>query len=155
MHFIQHLKKTYILAITKKSQTTPPARELNPQTDPVLTYLVSEIGESRDARRLPIAKNDLGGPDGATSLFNQFKNAKTSFPSSNPRCKIVPIDEFVPKDTTKWSVDRLWTREEKVNLGIELEVVTSTKEEFEAFLEEKKTQVVELIDELLEEMKNE
>ena len=46
-------KKTYILAITKKNN------KKDEQKDPVFTYLISEIGESRDIYRFDIEQNDL------------------------------------------------------------------------------------------------
>lgn len=105
-------KKTYILCITKKSDKS------EVQTDPVFTYLVSEIGESRDVYRFNIDQNDL---DEATTLYNFFKGNKSSFANFNkdPRCKIFPIENFTPD--THWSVDRWWSRKEKIVLGIEEE----------------------------------
>ena len=44
-------KKTYILAITKKTN------KQDIQKEPVFTYLVSEIGESRDIYRFDIEQN--------------------------------------------------------------------------------------------------
>ncbi len=58
-------KKTYILAITKKSNIS------DVQTDPVFTYLVSEIGESRDIYISDIEQDDL---QKAVNLYNIFKN---------------------------------------------------------------------------------
>lgn len=103
-------KKTYILCITKKNN------KADIQSDPVFTYLVSEIGESRDIYRFNIEQNDLNE---ATTLYNFFKGNKASFESFNkdPRCKIVSIDRFQPE--THWSVDRWWSKDEKVGLGIE------------------------------------
>lgn len=147
-------KKTYILTITKKPYITEKQRKEFKQTEPVFTYLVSEIGETRDSRRLPTPENnDLEGSEGVVSLFKQFKGAKTDFHTDNPRCKIIPINDFDPKDTTKWSVDRLWTQDEKIELGIEIRIPLMTKEEFDDFLQEKKEQVYEAIEELQEKLK--
>lgn len=103
-------KKTYILCITKKNNKT------DIQTDPVFTYLVSEIGESRDIYRFDIEQNDLNE---ATTLYNFFKGNKASFEGFNqdPRCKIFPIDKF--EADTYWTIDRWWSKEEKIALGIE------------------------------------
>lgn len=105
-------KKTYILCITKKNN------KADIQTDPVFTYLVSEIGESRDVYRFDIEQNDLNE---ATTLYGFFKGNKSSFDTINkdPRCKIVPVEKFDPD--THWSVDRWWSKEEKIALGIEEE----------------------------------
>ena len=110
-------KKTYILALTK----TPPVHvggvaTLERQTNPIFTYFCSEIGETRDVYRFDIEQNDL---ETASDLFNMFKGAKTKFKTSDKRCKVVPIDDFY--NGSHWSVDRWWTREEKIELGIEEE----------------------------------
>jgi type I restriction enzyme M protein len=103
-------KKTYILCITKKNN------KADMQNAPVFTYLVSEIGESRDIYRFDIEQNDLNE---ATTLYNFFKGNKSNFESFNkdPRCKIFPIDKFEPE--THWTIDRWWSIEEKIALGIE------------------------------------
>ena len=105
-------KKTYILCLTKKNN------KADIQTDPVFTYLVSEIGESRDIYRFDIEQNDLNE---ATTLYNFFKGNKSSFESFNkdPRCKIFPIKWFTVD--SYWSIDRWWSKEEKIALGIEEE----------------------------------
>jgi type I restriction-modification system DNA methylase subunit len=102
-------KKTYILCITKK------ADKKQIQTEPVFTYLVSEIGESRDVYRFDIDQNDLGE---AVTLFSFFKGNKNGFAKINvdKRCKIQPIKKFAPD--TYWSVDRWWTKNEQIELGI-------------------------------------
>lgn len=105
-------KKTYILCITKKNN------KADIQTDPVFTYLVSEIGESRDIYRFDIEQNDLNE---ATTLYNFFKGNKSNFKNFNkdPRCKIFPIESFTAE--SYWSIDRWWSKEEKIALGIEEE----------------------------------
>lgn len=114
-------KKTYILAITKKKN------KADKQTDPVFTYLVSEIGESRDNYRFDIEQDDLSN---AVSLFNFFKGNKTGFGTINTdkRCKIQPINIFAPD--THWSVDRWWSKEEQIELGIVEEDKIFTIEDF-------------------------
>jgi type I restriction enzyme M protein len=106
-------KKTYILCLTKKNN------KADIQTDPVFTYLVSEIGESRDVYRFDIEQDDLNE---ATTLYSFFKGNKSSFEAINkdPRCKIFPITTFDPD--TNWSVERWWSKEGKIALGIEEEV---------------------------------
>jgi type I restriction enzyme M protein len=99
-------KKTYILALTKKSNK----KEI--QKTPVFTYLCSEIGETRDIYRFDIDQNDLND---AVIFFNQFKGAKQYFNTTEKRCKIQPISAFNPDE--HWSVDRWWSKEEKIELG--------------------------------------
>ena len=110
-------KKTYILALTKKTPVNVGGvATLERQTNPVFTYFCSEIGETRDVYRFDIEQNDL---ETASDLFNMFKGAKTKFKTSDKRCKVVPIDDFY--NGSHWSVDRWWTREEEIELGIEEE----------------------------------
>ena len=60
-------KKTYILAITKKSDKSIS------QKSPIFSYLVSEIGESRDVYRFDIDQNDLSE---AVTLYSFSKEIK-------------------------------------------------------------------------------
>ena len=104
-------KKTYILCLTKKTN------KKEKQTDPVFTYLVSEIGETRDIYRFEIDQNDLNE---AATLYSFFKGNKTSFAKINTdkRCKIQPIEKFEEAIDRSWLVDKWWSNEEKVALGM-------------------------------------
>ena len=76
-------KKTYILALTKKTPVNVGGvATLERQTNPVFTYFCSEIGETRDVYRFDIEQNDL---ETASDLFNMFKGAKTKFKTSDKR----------------------------------------------------------------------
>ena len=132
-------KKTYILAITKKSEKSDIERKEINQSDPIFTYIVSNIGETLDVNRFPIQENDLVE---AVSLFNQFKGAKKSFKSNSPRCKIQHISKFNPEE--HWSVDRWWNNDEKIFLGIQEEEVLLTLDEFKDKLEEATKVIYEL-----------
>lgn len=99
-------KKTYILALERKYD------EHYEQTDPIFTYLVSEIGESRDANRWELDENHLTE---MVSLFNQFKGSPDSFTSLHPRCKVVLWQGF--RTYHHWMVDRYWTSDELEELG--------------------------------------
>jgi type I restriction enzyme M protein len=102
-------KKTYILCITKKED------KKTTQTDPVFTYLVSEMGESRDVYRFDIEQDDLSE---AVNLYSFFKGNKKGFEkiNSDKRCKIQSIEKF--DSDTYWSIERWWTKEEQIELGI-------------------------------------
>lgn len=123
--FYRNPKKTYILAITKKSGSSEIERKEHKQTEPIFTYLVSNIGETLDVNRFSIDDDDLNE---MIPLFNQFKGAKTTFKIDSKRCKIQPIDKFKPDEM--WAVDRWWSKEEKVVLGIEEERTLITLDEF-------------------------
>jgi len=120
-------KKTYILCLSKKT-----ARDVV-QQEPVFTYLVSEIGESRDVYRFEIEQDDLRE---AVALFSFFKGNKNGFEKINrdKRCKVWPISDFDPDK--HWSVDRWWTKEEKIELGIIEKEETLTTSEFGEYVGE-------------------
>lgn len=100
--FYSTQKKTYILALTKKP------KKKNIQTTPVFTYLVSEIGESRDNYRFPIKTNHLNE---AKILFRQFASSPNDFTSPSGRCKVISFDDFL--SLRNWLIDRAWSDEEK------------------------------------------
>lgn len=105
--FFNTPKKTYILGITKKEN------EDQNQDFPVFTYLVSSIGETLDINRFEIEDNDL---DKAKNLFNQYKGSPTNFKIDDPRCKTQQITLFNPEEN--WAIERLWSKEELISLGI-------------------------------------
>lgn len=112
-------KKTYILVLNRKDTDS------DTQTEPVFTYLISEIGESRDTRRVPIKKNDLIE---MVPLYKQFSSSRASFSNTNPRCKIIEFTHF--SEEKHWLIDRLWSKSEKAELGIENEELEVDEEGF-------------------------
>lgn len=130
-------KKTYILVITKKNQPY-----VDKQTHPVFTYLVSHIGETLDVNRFDTEENDLKE---MVMMFNQFKgiknlsDVKTVLSNQSKRCKIQDISFFEPHKN--WKVDRLWTHEEKVELGIEEQIEVVTISKFIDSLEQSKSEI--------------
>jgi type I restriction-modification system DNA methylase subunit len=105
--FFSTSKKTYILVITKKQQIT------QIQKEPIFTYLISEIGESRDSYRFDIKQDDLSE---AVNQFNQFKGSKEHYKTTDTRCKILDVDWF--DDLDSWIIDNCWSKKEKINLGV-------------------------------------
>ena len=118
-------KKTYILAITKKSEKTDEDRTSKEQTTPVFTYLVNHVGETLDVNRFKTDENDLKE---MVCMFKQFMAVKDSFESTNLKCKIFPIEKF--DSLSSWSVDRWWSRDEKFELGMEKEEIILSLQEF-------------------------
>ena len=146
--FYRNSKKTYILSVTKKPEKDTVNRKEHIQNEPVFTYLVSNVGETLDAKRFPIDENDLKE---MVSLYNQFKGAKTSFHAESKRCKIQPIDKFdTVNPTSHWSVDRWWSKEEKVNLGIEEQETVLSLDEFKEKMDDLEGKVRELNSQLKE-----
>ena len=116
-------KKTYVLGVERKASGSVE------QATPVFTYLVSEIGESRDARRWTIEENDLVP---MASLFNQFRGSPDSFVSNDPRCRVVAWKHF--SEYNHWMVDRYWPREDLAKLGAIEETEEMDIEEYNQLL---------------------
>lgn len=129
--FFTTQKKTSILVITKKNNNAT-------QEFPVFTYLVSEIGESRNVNRFDIDQDDLTE---AVELFNFYKGNKKSFQEfqhikPDSRCKIIDINEFEFGSKKVWKIENWWTKEELIELGIvEKEKKVSLKSFGEIILE--------------------
>lgn len=106
-------KKTYILVFTKKQHVD------ERQQSGVLTYLVGETGETRDAKRFPIEANDLPG---LVSAFKKFQADPDAYCGADPaerladeRARVEPIDSFKPE--RHWLVDRWRSEAERQALG--------------------------------------
>ncbi|MCX7543382.1 N-6 DNA methylase [Corynebacterium sp. P5848] len=134
--FFSTPKKTYILEFTKKTDL------LQTQTDPVLMYVVSEVGESRDARRKPIKENDLTTLE---TVHKYFMVDKQRFTPNDPRAKVLRWEDF--DSLTQWLVERQWSPEERKDLQLEeersevdeqgfVEMVATTLEDLQAYLQE-------------------
>ncbi len=130
-------KKTYILAVRKKKY---PGQV---QADPVFAYLISEIGESRDTRRVPIEDNDLKE---MTDEFRYFTTNPSSYKSSHPRCKLIPWADF--DALHNWLVDRTWTPSERIELGIEEASYEVDPDEFRTLVTEARDALNDLLGEL-------
>lgn len=142
-------KKTYIIALTKKHNIN------DTQTDPVFSYIVSDIGETLDIYRFETGNNEL---EEAVNLFNQFKGAKTRFYSYDDRCKIFPISKFNENSSKGWVIDNWWSLEERIKLGIVEEKNTMSLSEFGNFVAEISEEIYEyksVFSELDEKKKNE
>lgn len=119
-------KKTYILIFKKKFENEPRL-----QTNAIFTYLVSEIGETRDAKRFETEKNNLSKME---RLFNQFKGyPNKEFSFEDKRCKIYTVQEILEK--LNLLCDRWWSDEEKKELRIKDDNNEMNEEEFLTFVD--------------------
>ena len=117
-------KNTYILSLTRKENKST-------QESPVFTYLVSETGETRDAKRFEEPqKNDL---EEMAKLYKQFKAEPDYFESTSLRCRVQPLTRFINKH---WLIDRDWTDEEKKELGILEQLNEITEDDFHKLIDE-------------------
>lgn len=129
----------YVIAITKKNDIS------EKQTEPVFTYIVSEIGEKlTSVTREDIPDTDL--PEMET-LFKLFCGSKSNFSDfisgKYPRCKVQPIELF--EQSSHWVIDRWWTIDEKIALGIEETKKTVSVDDFEEELSSLKSVLDEYI----------
>lgn len=111
--FFNTNKKTYILTLRKRKED-----EIEIQKEPVFCYLCSSIGETLDTYRFDIDDNDLHN---AVENYNLYKVAKENdkvleIVKSDKRCKLLDIFHFNKKE--QWNIERFWSDEEKVELGI-------------------------------------
>jgi len=134
--FFNTPQKTYILGITRKETSRD-------QGFPVFTYLVSNIGETLDSNRFEIeGKSDL---EKAKDLFNLYKGSPNNFETTDPRCKLQPISTFIEGN---WIIDKLWSKEEKINLEIEKKENVVSLEEYKSLLENLDKQINKFKNEL-------
>lgn len=138
-------KKTYVLCLTKKTELS------DVQHHPVFGYLVTSIGETLDGARYRTSDSDM--PELAR-MFRTFKSIKDRFADdpaagdnfSSAKLKLIPADTVL--QSASWAIDRFWTTEEKVALGLHEEVTSISEDEF---IDEVRV-VREKIDELLREV---
>lgn len=126
--FFNTPKKTFILGVTKKEDDSI-TQEL-----PVFTYLISNIGETLDVDRFEIeGKSDLVK---AKDLFNLFKGSPKHFPIEeigDKRCKLQPINKFYSEKS--WDIDKWWSKEERIALGVSEEENKTNVEGFKELVE--------------------
>lgn len=111
--FYSTAKKTYILVFRKKQNLD------ERQQTGVLTYLVGEVGETRDAKRFPVEKNDLPT---LVSAFKRFQADPEAYSGEDPaerigdeRARVEPIGSFRAEE--HWLVDRWRPEAERGTLG--------------------------------------
>jgi hypothetical protein len=101
------------------------------QKDDVFAYLINDIGESLDAYRSPIDENDLKD---MVRQFKYFMADKVLFEPLNIKCKKFNIEDFQPEKN--WCIDKWWSKEEKIELGIEDSIDIIDVNEFKDHTEE-------------------
>jgi type I restriction-modification system DNA methylase subunit len=135
--FYSTQKKTYILAITKKSDSE------QQQVSKVFGYIATSIGESLDVYRTPTPENDLKD---FVRQYKYFQLDKTLFEPLSINCKVFPIEKFDPE--TNWCIDRWWEKEAKIELKIEEEINILDVEEYHMQVERVNKEVKKLTEEL-------
>lgn len=120
-------KKTYILVLTRKEKE----KENTLQTKPVFTYIASSIGETLDNLRFDIEDNDLLTGIRYFRMFDKISETD-AFEAmiKDKRCKIFNPKVFQENIEKHWIIDRWWSEEEKIELGIIEADEVKTIEEF-------------------------
>ena len=126
-------KQTYIVALTKKRENE------GIQTTPVFTYIISEIGETRDSKRFQMEQNDLLE---MCVKFRQFMASRIDYVADTDRCKIQDIKRFY--ESSNWMIEKDWSEEERSKLGMDNEITEISEDDFI----DKVGQAKELISEL-------
>jgi len=72
--------------------------------------------------------------DNAKNLFNQFKGSPNNFQTDDLRCKLQSMDKF--ENEKYWIIDKWWSKEERISLGVEEEEEIVSVEEFKEKLED-------------------
>jgi hypothetical protein len=118
------------------------------QITPIFSYLISEIGESRDIYRFDIEKNDLIE---AVEYFNLFKGNKKGFIkfNNNKRCKLLDISYFEKNIKNNWPIDKFWTKDDLLELGIIKQVEEINCQDFPYLLEDMSSTIEGLKEELI------
>ena len=135
-------RKTYILALERKY-------EASEQLDPVFSYVVEAIGETRDSNRLETSENHLSE---MVNLFRQFRAAPTIFRSESPRCKVINYNDV--KERMDWRVDQWWSRKERVELGLETPRITLAHGEYVTEMERFAQSLQDMIGQCREDITN-
>lgn len=128
--FFANWEHTYIFAITKKH--TPE----DYQTEPVFTYLVSNIGERlTSVRRERIEEDDLPEMEILYRIFSGSKSvSKNLLQAQSSRCKIQDIQRF--SDEPHWVIDRWWTKAELRKIGAAGDIGSFSATDLEALLKQ-------------------
>lgn len=132
--FFNTPKKTYIMTLKKKRNDT------KKQDYPVFTYYCASIGESLDVYRFDIEDNDFQTAVNKFNLFRSCKNKNKIDDYLKPifeddlKLKFLSIDSLA--EHSAWDIEKRWTDEEKVKMGVKKADVIMSLDEFGEYLTE-------------------
>ena len=130
--FFNTPKKTYIMTLRKKRETT------RKQDYPIFAYYCSSIGESLDVYRFDIDDNDFQTAINKYNLFRSCKDKNLIDDYLRPifdndlKLKFITIDSL--KEHSAWDIEKRWTDEEKVKMGVKKADVIMNLDEFGEYL---------------------
>ena len=130
--FFNTPKKTYILTLRKK-------RDISIKQDyPVFAYYCASIGETLDVYRFESDDNDYQIGVNKYNLFRRCSNKNDIDEYLKPvfdddiKLKLLSIDSF--KEHSAWDIDKRWTDEEKVIMGVKKADTIMNLDEFNDYL---------------------
>lgn len=130
--FFNTSKKTYILTLRKKKDVS------KKQNYPVFSYYCASIGESLDVYRFPIDDNDFQTAVNKYNLYRSCKNKNNIDDYLKPifnddiKLKLLDINSF--DEHSAWDIDKRWTDEERVQMGVKKADVIMSLDEFDKYL---------------------
>lgn len=130
--FFNTPKKTYIMTLRKKRDVA------HKQDYPVFAYYCSSIGESLDVYRFDSDDNDFQTAVNKYNLFRSCKNKNKIDDYLKPifdddlKLKLLPIGSFA--EHSAWDIEKRWTDEEKVKMGVKKADVIMSLDEFGEYI---------------------
>ncbi len=130
--FFNTPKKTCVMTLRKKRDIS------KKQEYPVFAYYCISIGETLDVYRFDIDDNDF---ETAVNKYNLFRNCKNKNKiddylkpvfENDLKLKLFSIDSF--KEHSAWDIEKRWTDEEKVEMGVKKADVVMSLDEFSKYL---------------------
>lgn len=130
--FFNTAKKTYILTLRKK-------KDIGIKQDyPVFTYYCSSIGETLDVYRFDTDDSDFQTAVNKYNLFRSCKDKNNIDSYLKPifendiRLKLLSVDSF--SEHSAWDIDKRWSDDEKVMMGVKKADVIMNVDEFNEYL---------------------
>lgn len=132
--FFNTPKKTYIMTLRKKRDVS------KKQNYPIFAYYCASIGESLDVYRFDSDDNDFQAAVNKYNLLRSCKDKNKIDDYLKPifeddlKLKLFSIDSFA--EHSAWDIEKRWTDEEKVRMGVKKANVIMSLDEFNEYLSE-------------------
>lgn len=130
--FFNTPKKTYIMTLRKKQDVS------EQQNYPIFAYYCTSIGETLDVYRFDIDDNDFQTAVNKYNLFRSCKDKNKIDDYLKPifdddiKLKFLTIDSL--KEHSAWDIDKRWSDDEKVRMGVKKADVIMNLNEFNDYL---------------------
>lgn len=130
--FFNTPKKTYIMTLRKKQNIE------DKQDYPIYSYYCTSIGETLDVYRFDTDDNDFQTAVNKYNLFRSCKNKNKIEDYLEPifyddvKLKLLSIDSF--KEHSAWDIEKRWSDDEKVQMGVKKADVIMNVNEFNDYL---------------------